>query len=96
MKDAFFWDIKTHFKTHRKHVTSPLQSPAGYCSVRSEVFTAVTMKNIVFWNMKTQFVPHKRYITSPLQSPAGIHSDDYEEWRLLGYKYPVRTSQEIY
>jgi hypothetical protein len=26
----------------------------------------------------------------------GPHGDDYEECRLLGYKNPVRTSQEIY
>jgi hypothetical protein len=24
----------------------------------------------------------------------GLHGDDYEECRLLGYKNPVRTSQE--
>jgi hypothetical protein len=24
----------------------------------------------------------------------GFHGSDYEEWRLLGYKNPVRTSQE--
>jgi hypothetical protein len=39
--------------------------------VRSEVATAVTMKNGVFWDIKTQFLPHRRQITSPLQSPAG-------------------------
>jgi hypothetical protein len=26
----------------------------------------------------------------------GIHGSDYEECRLLGYKNPVRTSQEIH
>jgi hypothetical protein len=25
---------------------------------------------------------------------SGFHGGDYEEWRLLGYKNPVRTSQE--
>jgi hypothetical protein len=39
--------------------------------VRSEVFTAVTMKNVVFWDIKPQFVLHRRHITSPLQSAAG-------------------------
>jgi hypothetical protein len=38
--------------------------------IRSEVFSAVTMKN-VFWDIKTQFIPHRRHITFPLQSPAG-------------------------
>jgi hypothetical protein len=28
-------------------------SQAGKCSVRFEVFTAVTMKNAVFWDIKT-------------------------------------------
>jgi hypothetical protein len=28
MKNAVSWDIKTHFVLHRRHVTSPLQSPA--------------------------------------------------------------------
>jgi hypothetical protein len=39
--------------------------------VRSEVFTAMTMKNAGFWDMKIQLVPHRRDITSPPQSPAG-------------------------
>jgi hypothetical protein len=26
----------------------------------------------------------------------GFHGSDYEEWRLLGYKTPVRTSQETH
>jgi hypothetical protein len=29
MTDAVFWDIKTKFVHQRKHVTSPLQNPAG-------------------------------------------------------------------
>jgi hypothetical protein len=29
MKNVIFWDIKTQFITHRKHIKSPLQSPAG-------------------------------------------------------------------
>jgi hypothetical protein len=29
MKNAVFWDIKTQFVPHMKHITSPLQSPAG-------------------------------------------------------------------
>jgi hypothetical protein len=57
--------------------------------VKFEVFTAVTMKNAVFWDIKTQFLPHRRHIT-------GLHGSDYEEYRLLGYKNPVRTSQEIH
>jgi hypothetical protein len=29
MKNFVFWDIKTEFVLHRRHITSPLQSPAG-------------------------------------------------------------------
>jgi hypothetical protein len=52
MKNVVFWDIKTQFVLHRRHITSPLQSSAGYCYVRFEVFTAVTTKNVVFWDKK--------------------------------------------
>jgi hypothetical protein len=48
MKNAVFWDIKTQFVLHRRHITSPLQSTASQCHVRFDVFTAVTMKNVVF------------------------------------------------
>jgi hypothetical protein len=54
----------SNIQIHRKQI-------ALLSSVRSEVFTAVTMKNVVFWDIKTQFVPHRRHITSLLQSPAG-------------------------
>jgi hypothetical protein len=29
MKNAVFWDIRKQFVPHRKHIASPLQSPAG-------------------------------------------------------------------
>jgi hypothetical protein len=66
VKNAVFWDIKTQFVPHKRHITSPLQSPAGECYVRFEVFTAVTAKNAAFWDIKTQFIPHRRNITSQL------------------------------
>jgi hypothetical protein len=71
MKNVVIWDTKTQFVPHRRHITSPLQSPASQCYVRFEVFTAVTMKNAVFWDIKTRFIPHGRHITSPLQSNTG-------------------------
>jgi hypothetical protein len=52
MKNAVFWDINPHFVLHRRHITSPLQSPASYCYLGFEVFTAVTMKYAVFWDVK--------------------------------------------
>jgi hypothetical protein len=60
MKNAVFWDIKTRFILHRRHIAY----------VRFDFLTAVTMKNVVFWDIKSQFVLHRRLITSPLQSPA--------------------------
>jgi hypothetical protein len=71
VKNAVFWDIKTQFVPHRKHVTSLLQSPAGKGYGRFEVFTAVTMKNVVFWDIKTQVVSHRKHVTFLLQSLAG-------------------------
>jgi hypothetical protein len=29
MKNVVFWDIKSQFVLHRRHITSPLQIPAG-------------------------------------------------------------------
>jgi hypothetical protein len=29
VKNAVFWDIKTQFVPHRKHITYPLQSPTA-------------------------------------------------------------------
>jgi hypothetical protein len=29
MKNVVFWDIKTHFIPHRRHITSQIQRPAG-------------------------------------------------------------------
>jgi hypothetical protein len=52
MKSAGFWAIEIPFIPHRRHITSPPQSPAGCCYVRFEVPTAVTMKNSVFWDVK--------------------------------------------
>jgi hypothetical protein len=51
MKNDVFWDIETQFVLHRRHITSPLESPAGKCYVRFEAFTAVTMKNAIFWDV---------------------------------------------
>jgi hypothetical protein len=39
LKIVVFWDIETQFVPHRRHVTSPLQSPASECYVRFEMFT---------------------------------------------------------
>jgi hypothetical protein len=36
------------------------------------------------------------WLTKSLCEIWGFHGSDYEEWRLLGYKNPVRTSQEAH
>jgi hypothetical protein len=51
MRNVVFSDIKIKFIPHRKHITSPLQSPPGQCYVRFEVLTAVTMKNVALWDI---------------------------------------------
>jgi hypothetical protein len=43
----------------------------AYATRKTEVFTAVPMKNVAFWDINTQFVPHRKHITSPLESPTG-------------------------
>jgi hypothetical protein len=53
MKNVVFWDIETQSVPHRRHITSPLQCPTGYCYGRFEVFTAVTMENVVIWDITT-------------------------------------------
>jgi hypothetical protein len=45
MKNYVSCDIKPQSVPHRRHIASPLQSPAGLCYVRFEVFTEMTMKN---------------------------------------------------
>jgi hypothetical protein len=65
MNNVVFWDMKTQFVPHRRHVTSPLQIPAGKCYVRFEVFTAVIMNKTVFWDMKTVRTSQEtRYISA--------------------------------
>jgi hypothetical protein len=72
VKNDAFCVIKTQLVPHRRHITSPLQSPTGYCYVRSEVVMAMTMENAVFWDIKTHSVPHRRHVTSPLQSSSEL------------------------
>jgi hypothetical protein len=50
MKSDIFWNIKTKFRSHIKHIKSLLK--------RFEIFTVVTMKYAVFWDA-TQFGSYK-------------------------------------
>jgi hypothetical protein len=48
MKNIVFWDIKTQFVLHRRHITSPVKNPATKCYVKFEVISAVTTEDVVF------------------------------------------------
>jgi hypothetical protein len=61
------------------------------------------MKNVVFWDIKPSSYLRGdtlifRYSAHPiiLCKICGFHGSDYEECHLLGYKTPVRTSQETH
>jgi hypothetical protein len=51
LQNVVFWDTKTQFVHHRRHITSLLQSPACWCYVRFEVSTAIATKNAAFWDL---------------------------------------------
>jgi short subunit fatty acids transporter len=51
MNNAAFWAITAQFILYRRHITSPLQSPAGESYVIYKVITAVTMKIAVLWSI---------------------------------------------
>jgi hypothetical protein len=70
MKNVVFWDIDTQFVPHRRHITSPLQSPAAVCC---ENCTEHTDKPC------GQSVPHRKHITSPLQSPVAVCCENRTE-----------------
>jgi hypothetical protein len=67
-KNFVFLVIKTQFAPHRRHITPPLEIPAG---------KAVTVNNSVFRDIETQFAPHRRHITSTLQIP----SSRFDSWQ---------------
>jgi hypothetical protein len=50
-KNAVFYDIKFQFVSHKRHITLPLESRAGYGYVRFEVLIAASVKNAVFWHV---------------------------------------------
>jgi hypothetical protein len=63
----------------------------------------MNLKNAVFWDIEPQLVfNRKNYFSATEYSLLmlckiwGFHGGDYEECRLLGYKTPVRTSQETH
>jgi hypothetical protein len=62
MKNAVFWNIKTQFVPHMKHITSPLQSPAGECYVRFQVCTPVAKRNAIVWDITSRgFCKNRRF-----------------------------------
>jgi hypothetical protein len=59
--------IQIQFVPHRKHIMSPLQSPARWCCVGKEsLFNVRTVRNT-----KIQSVPHRKHISSTLQRLSG-------------------------
>jgi hypothetical protein len=61
------------------------------------------MKNAVFWDINpssyfTVDTLRLRYRAQPVNAMKDLmfHGGDYEECHLLGYKTPVRTSQETH
>jgi hypothetical protein len=70
MKNAAFCDIKYQFVPHRRHISSPLQSPTSQYRVRFEVFTAVTMKNAILWDVAPCGVCKNRSFGSSSQRPS--------------------------
>jgi hypothetical protein len=70
MKNVVFWDIKTQFVLHRRHITYPLQSSQLIlCKIWS--FHGDHYEECRLLGYKTQFVLHRGHITSLLHSPAG-------------------------
>jgi hypothetical protein len=55
----------SHYRLLKKSIHNVHSDPP-----RSEIVTAVTMKNAVFWDIKPQFVLQRRHVTFPLHSPA--------------------------
>jgi hypothetical protein len=62
MKNVVFWDIRTEFVPHKRHISATESSQLMLCKI--EVFTAVTMKNAVLWDIKTRFVPNRKHYVS--------------------------------
>jgi hypothetical protein len=68
-----------------------------------EVFTAVTMKNAVFWDINpssyligdTLRLCYRAQLVNVMQG-LRFYGGEYEKFRVLRYKTPVRTSQETY
>jgi hypothetical protein len=55
MKNAVFWDIKTQFEPHRRHITSPLQSATLQCYVSFEAFTMLLQESHGITSQETAF-----------------------------------------
>jgi hypothetical protein len=47
MKNTVFFDIKTQFVPHKKHILLRYRAQPVNANVRFEVLTPVTMKNVV-------------------------------------------------
>jgi hypothetical protein len=68
----------------------------NFTFVRFEVFTAVTMKNGESRDIRNVGKRLPLFAASHPRRQYCFHGGDYEEFRFLGYKNPVRTSQETH
>jgi hypothetical protein len=69
MKNVVFWDIKTQFVPHRRHIVSATE-PSSLMLCKIGDFHGGDYEECRLLGYKTQFIRHRRHITSPLQSPA--------------------------
>jgi hypothetical protein len=56
MKSVVFWDIKTQFAPHRRHIKSPLQSSAGSHDGDYEECRLLGYKILVRTSQETRYV----------------------------------------
>jgi hypothetical protein len=102
MKNFIFWDVKTQFVPHRRHVTSPLELSwlmlcrIWGCHGGDYEECLLGYKNPVHTSQQTHYLSTTELSQLILCKIWGFHGDDYEECRLLGYNNPVRTSQETH
>jgi hypothetical protein len=102
-KKAVFWDVKTQFVLHRRHITSATEHSRlmlckiwGFHGSDYEECRPLRYKNSVRTSQETYYVSTTEPSLLIICKIWGFHGGDYEEWSLLGYKNPDRTSQQTH
>jgi hypothetical protein len=85
-----FWEIKTQFLPHRKHIISLLQSPAGqlykmwgFRGGDYEECSLLGYKNLVRTSQQTHEFSATKFSRLMLYKLWGVHGSDYEDSRIL-------------